>query len=108
MSSSHPLGGDAGHPLTAARTLAARPSGEILFYATAWCGDCHRARRVFASRGVRYTEVDIAHDDAAAQLVVRLNGGMRSVPTIIFPDGSVLVEPTTAQLEAKLNEYTTA
>ena len=71
-------------------------------YSTTWCGDCRRAKRVFAAMGLAYTEINITEDVAAAELVMRLNGGMRSVPTILFPDGSILVEPSTAALEAKL------
>lgn len=75
----------------------------IVMYSTTWCGDCRRAKRVFGTRGVEYTEINIDEDRAAAQVVLRLNGGMRSVPTIVFPDGTVLVEPSTAALESKLS-----
>jgi mycoredoxin len=73
----------------------------IVMYSTTWCGDCRRARRVFEAMGLTYTEINIT-EDAAAEVVMRLNNGMRSVPTILFPDGSILVEPSTAALEAKL------
>jgi mycoredoxin len=76
--------------------------GSIVMYTTPWCADCRRAKRVFAALGIPYTEVDIAEDDDAAVLVQRLNGGYRSVPTIIFPDGSRLVEPSVSVLEAHL------
>jgi mycoredoxin len=79
-----------------------RTSGEIRFYATRWCGDCRRSKRVFDALGVDYTYVDIEHDAQAERLVLTLNRGMRSVPTIVFPDGSVLTEPSTVELEAKL------
>lgn len=81
---------------------SARNESPILMYSTPWCGDCRRAKHVFAERGVSYTEIDIERDPAGAEHVARINGGMRSVPTILFPDGSVLVEPTSAQLLAKL------
>lgn len=74
----------------------------ITMYSTTWCGDCRRARRVFEAMGIAYTEINITEDAAAAEVVMRLNGSMRSVPTILFPDGSILVEPSTATLEAKL------
>jgi mycoredoxin len=84
---------------------ATTPSNEesIVMYSTTWCGDCRRAKRVFGARGVEYTEVNIDDDRAAAREVMRLNGGMRSVPTILFPDGSVLVEPSMSALENKLS-----
>jgi mycoredoxin len=71
-------------------------------YSTPWCGDCRRAKRVFEQHGVAYTEIDIERDPTAAERVARINGGMRSVPTILFPDGSILVEPSNTQLLAKL------
>ncbi len=78
---------------------------DIVMYSTGWCSDCRRAKRVFAALNVPYREVDIEEDEESAQLVMRLNRGAQSVPTIVFPDGAVLVEPSNAVLEAKLAEY---
>lgn len=75
---------------------------KIKIYATTWCGDCRMAQRWFDSHDIPYEYINIEEDDKAAEYVVRVNGGMRSVPTIIFPDGSVLVEPSPRQLAAKL------
>ncbi|MFN2466317.1 MAG: glutaredoxin family protein [Candidatus Dormibacteria bacterium] len=73
-----------------------------LVYSTRWCSDCRLAKRVFAEHGVEYDEIDIdEHPDAVAE-VLRINHGMRSVPTIIFPDGTVLVEPSRRELAEKL------
>jgi mycoredoxin len=71
-------------------------------YSTTWCSDCKLAKRVFNELNVTYTEIDIEKDDAARAEVVRINNGGQSVPTIIFPDGSVLVEPSAAVLKAKI------
>jgi mycoredoxin len=73
-------------------------------YTTPWCGDCHRAKRVFAALGVPFHEIDIHQHPEAAQRVREINHGMQSVPTIVFPDGSVLVEPGARELEAKLRQ----
>ena len=75
---------------------------QILFYSTSWCGDCRRSRKVFEAVGVSYTDIDIEEHPEAAEIVRELNHGAHSVPTIIFPDGSVLVEPSNAVLEEKL------
>jgi mycoredoxin len=83
-------------------------ASEIVVYGTPWCGDCHRARRVFAQLAVAYRYVDIEHDEAASHLVLRLIAGMRRVPTITFPDGSTLVEPRTVELEARLAPFVPA
>jgi mycoredoxin len=74
----------------------------IVMYGTSWCSDCRRAQRVLEANGVPFTYVNIEQDEAAAEYVVHVNNGNRSVPTIVFPDGSILVEPSNAQLQAKL------
>lgn len=78
------------------------PIGEVTVYGTTWCRDCHLAKAVLRLYGVNYVWVDIDKDPAAVEVVLRLNGGYRSVPTIAFPSGQVLVEPTRAELEAAL------
>jgi mycoredoxin len=80
-------------------------SGEIVVYSTTWCGDCRRARRVIAEAGFTYREIDIERNVDAARLVECLNDGLRSVPTILLPDGRTLVEPTGAALAAALRSF---
>jgi mycoredoxin len=79
-----------------------RDDARILVYSTPWCSDCRLAKRVLAEQGIEYDEIDIDSVPGAAEEVLRLNHGMRSVPTIIFPDGSVLVEPSRRELLARL------
>jgi glutaredoxin-like protein len=74
----------------------------VIVYSAAWCGDCKRVERFLDSQHVSYVAIDIEHDSEAMALVERLNNGRRSIPTIIFPDGAVLVEPSNAELAAKL------
>ena len=76
---------------------------QIKIYATTWCGDCRMAKRWFDSHGISYEYINIEEDDAAADYVVHVNRGRRSVPTIVFPDGSVLVEPSPRELAAKFS-----
>ncbi len=83
----------------------ASTSGEVIVYSTAWCGDCRRARRVIAEAGLTYREIDIEQNAEAARLVECLNDGLRSVPTILLPDGRTLVEPTNAALAAALRSF---
>jgi len=71
-------------------------------YTTPWCGDCYVAKRVMKRLGVAYREVDIAADREARAEVLAMNDGMRSVPTIVFPSGRIVVEPSAPQLEAVL------
>lgn len=71
----------------------------IHFYGAMWCGDTRRARNWFDKRQIPYEWVDVDQDEAAADLVKSLNNGFRSIPTIVFADGSRLAEPSTARLE---------
>ena len=80
----------------------------ITIYGTPWCGDCRRALRVLDQHNAAYHYVNIESDDVARGYVERLNNGYRSVPTILFPDGSVLVEPSSARLAEKLSAFETA
>ncbi len=76
----------------------------IIVYATAWCPDCLRARRVLDDLKIQYQFVDIDKDAKAKEYVISVNHGNRSVPTIVFPDGSILVEPSSNILTAKLRD----
>lgn len=77
-------------------------AGNIFVYATNWCWDCRRVRKLLEARGIAYQWIDIDKDEQAEARVLEINQGMRSVPTMIFPDGSVLVEPSNNTLMEKL------
>ena len=74
---------------------------KIKMYVTTWCGDCRMAKRWFDNRGIAYESINIEEDDNAADYVRRVNRGYKSVPTIVFPDGSILVEPSPRDLASK-------
>lgn len=74
----------------------------IRMYGTTWCGDCKRAKTFFGEHRVQYEFVDIEDNTDGLLLVEEANHGKRIIPTIVFPDGSVLVEPSNAELAAKL------
>lgn len=73
----------------------------ITVYATTWCGDCRFARRWLDAHGIAYDYINIEENEQAANYVAQVNNGAYSVPTIIFPDGSILVEPSARQLTTK-------
>ena len=75
---------------------------QITIYGTSWCGGSRRARLLFDQNNIPYTWIDIDLDDQAAKYVESVNRGFRSVPTIVWPDGSILVEPSEDQIEKKL------
>ena len=74
----------------------------IVVYGKSWCPDCKRSRLVLAENKAIYLEVDIEKDQAGREFVKKVNNGHESVPTIIFPDGSYLVEPSNSVLASKL------
>ncbi len=74
----------------------------LTVYSTTWCGYCRRLKTQLDQNGIAYTEVDIEEDPAAAQFVASANGGNQTVPTLKFPDGSTLTNPSGAQVKAKL------
>ena len=76
--------------------------GKIVIYGADWCIDCRRAKRFFQEHNVDFQWVNIDKDKNGEQYVLKLNKGMRSVPTIVFSDGSILVEPSNRQLAEKL------
>ena len=75
---------------------------EITLYGNAWCGGSRRARLLFDQHQIPYRWVDIDKDEKAAKYVESLTHGYRSVPTIVWPDGSFLVEPSGDELAKKL------
>ncbi|GIW23738.1 glutaredoxin family protein [Meiothermus sp.] len=56
----------------------------ITMYTTAWCSDCRATKQALAALDLPYTEVDIEQDPSAAELVMKLNNGKRSVPTLVY------------------------
>ena len=81
-------------------------SGQLIMYTTSWCGFCRNLKKQLAREGIEIAEVDIERDEAAAEYVMSVNGGNQTVPTILFPDGTALVNPSAAQVRARLAEVT--
>ncbi len=80
-------------------TVSAAP---LTMYSTTWCGYCFRLKTALKAEGIAYTEIDIEKDPAAAEFVMSVNGGNQTVPTLKFPDGSTLTNPTAREIKAKL------
>jgi len=74
----------------------------VTMYSTPWCGFCKRLKAQLGRAGVEISEIDIEKDDAAAEFVMSVNGGNQTVPTLLFSDGATMVNPSAAQVQAKL------
>ncbi len=75
---------------------------QIKMYGALWCGDTRRAKQFLDDHHIPYEWHDVDEDEKARAYVEQVNSGKRSVPTIVFPDGSILVEPSNARLAQKL------
>lgn len=75
----------------------------ITVFGADWCRDCVRTKNQLAALGVTYTYVDLVADPEAAD-VAREISGRTSIPVVVYPDTSHHVEPSNADVEAKLRE----
>jgi thioredoxin reductase (NADPH) len=75
---------------------------EIKVYGAPWCPDCKRTKKFLAEQRVAYDWMDIEQDTDSLRYVEQLQNGGRTIPTIVFEDGSVLLEPSNDELARKL------
>jgi len=71
-------------------------------YGASWCPDCKRSKDYFDKNNISYNYIDIDTETGAADKVAELNNGLKRIPTIIFSDGQILVEPSNQELATKL------
>ena len=77
-------------------------NAQITMYTADGCGDCRRSKAYLAAKNVAVNYINIDSDKIASEKVIEINNGMRSIPVIMFPDGTHLTEPSDKDLEAKL------
>ena len=82
--------------------MTATPGTAVTMYTTDWCGYCVRLKKLMQREGIEFAEVNIEHDASAAELVMQANGGNRTVPTLVFADGSALTNPSIDQVKSQL------
>ena len=75
---------------------------EIKVYGAPWCPDCRRSKKFLGEHRVAYDWIDIEANEADLRVVEQLQNGGRAIPTILFPDGSHLLEPSNEELARKL------
>ena len=88
--------------------MTSTPAAPVTMYTTSWCGYCVRLKRVMQSEGIDFAEVNIETDEQAADVVMQANGGNRTVPTLVFADGSALTNPSIDQVKAQLDKQAQA
>ncbi len=80
----------------------ALPSAAVTMYTTSWCGFCLRLKMQLQREGIAFDEIDIERDENAADLVMSVNNGNQTVPTLVFSDGTALTNPSVAEVKAQL------
>lgn len=73
----------------------------IHVYGADWCRDCRRTKQQLEGLAVDFAYIDVEHDDDAARRAQEIAGRM-NIPVVVFPDGTHQVEPSNADVEAKL------
>lgn len=81
---------------------------KVTVYGAYWCPDCRRSKKFLGEQFVPFKWVDIEQDKEGEMFVLKKNDGKRIIPTIVFEDGSFLVEPSNAELAKKLGLKTEA
>lgn len=76
----------------------------LTMFTTTWCAFCRRLKTQLGAEGIDIAEVNIEEDPAAADYVMSVNGGCQTVPTVVFPDGSALTNPSMAAVKQRLGE----
>ncbi|MFN2626872.1 MAG: mycoredoxin [Mycobacteriales bacterium] len=71
-------------------------------YSTTWCGYCVRLKRFLEREGIPFREINIEHDEDAAEFVMDANRGNRTVPTVRFPNDTTLTNPSPGQVLEQL------
>lgn len=84
------------------KVMARRNPSELVVYTSRTCGQCWALKSWLERRQIEYREIDIGGDAVARQFVRRAAGGYTSVPTVVLPDGRVLVEPSRSDIAAAL------
>ncbi len=77
-------------------------AGTVTMFSTTWCGYCRRLKTQLDSAGIGYTEVDIEERPETASFVEHVNGGNQTVPTVLFPDGTALTNPSLRDVQRVL------
>jgi len=80
----------------------------LTMYTTPWCGYCRRLKSQLAREGIEINEVDIEREPSAADYVMTVNGGSQTVPTVVFPDGSTLTNPSVRAIRQRMEELAVA
>jgi mycoredoxin len=88
--------------------MTSTPTAAVTMYTTDWCGYCVRLKKLMQREGIAFAEVNIENDAQAADLVMQANGGNRTVPTLLFADGTAMTNPSIDQVKAQLGQLSEA
>jgi glutaredoxin len=78
-------------------------NNSVVVFGADWCGDCRQAKAWLRNNKVPFTDIDVEHDDDARRQAIELAKGRTNIPVVVLPDGSVLIEPSDAELATALS-----
>jgi mycoredoxin len=78
-------------------------SNSVVVFGADWCGDCRQAKAWLRNNNVPFTDINVEHDAEARHEAIELAKGRTNIPVVVLPDGSVLIEPTDAELADALS-----
>lgn len=90
--------------MTTESTVQHPTQQKVTIYSTTWCGPCIRLKSQLDRAGISYEVIDIEADPAAAEFVQSVNQGNQTVPTVAFPDGSTLTNPSAKAVQQQLEK----
>lgn len=78
-------------------------AGGVTMFTTSWCGYCRRLKMQLEREGIAFREVDIEDDEEAVDIVTEVNNGNRTVPTVLFPDGTTATNPSAQEVRERVS-----
>lgn len=86
------------------RSVQRGGNNNVVVFGADWCADCRQAKAWLRHNNVPFTDIDVERDTEARDRAIELADGRRNIPVVLLPDGSVLVEPTDADLDRALRD----
>ncbi len=83
--------------------MAEEVSERIILYTSRWCAHARSVEGYLSRNNISVQRINIDGNQEARQELIKINGGYASIPTLIFPDGTKLTEPSLSKLRGKLD-----
>lgn len=89
-----------GQPSTPAQNFINKK--KVVLFGTDGCHDCQRGKKILGDNKIEYEYVNLEKHPECIEAMLKINGGLQLTPTILFPNGKVLAEPSDEELKETL------